>query len=74
MSWEYLVEEFSMADRWSNKAQAREIVSFGERLNQRGKEGWELVSYESIPLYGAFSSKLKGYAYLLFFKRPNAAA
>jgi hypothetical protein len=31
-----------------------------------------MISYESVPMFGSFSSNLKGYAYLLFFKRPAA--
>jgi len=29
-----------------------------------------MLSYESVPLYGSWSNKLKGYTYLLFFKKP----
>jgi hypothetical protein len=28
-----------------------------------------MISYESVPMFDSFSSKLKGYAYLVFFKR-----
>lgn len=28
-----------------------------------------MISYESVPMFDSFTSKLKGYAYLLFFKR-----
>ncbi len=69
--WEYTVEQYSMADRWSAKKQADELTQFQGRLNDMGAEGWEMISYESVPMYGAFSSKLKGHAYLLFFKRPK---
>jgi hypothetical protein len=31
-----------------------------------------MISYESVPLTGTFTSKIKGYAYLTFFKRPGA--
>jgi hypothetical protein len=32
----------------------------------------EMISYESVPMFGSFSNKLKGYAHLLFFKRLKA--
>ena len=67
--WEYNVVESTMAERWSKKAQTQELAELHERINRLGAEGWEMISYESIPLYGAYSSKLKGYTYLLFFKR-----
>jgi hypothetical protein len=70
-TFEYHVEQMSIADRWSEKRQQEEVVKFTERLNELGREGWEMVSYESIPMYGSFSNKLKGYAYLTFFKRAG---
>ena len=70
--WEYKVESASIADRWSEKAKAKEIAELEARINAFGNEGWEMISYESVPMFGSFSSNLKGYAYLLFFKRPAA--
>lgn len=69
--WKYAVEQITIADRWTVKGQAAEIAQLQDRLNAKGSEGWELVSYEAIPMYGAFSSKLKGYAYIAFFKAPD---
>jgi hypothetical protein len=71
-TWEYHVEQYNMSDRWSAKRQAEELRQFNVRLNTIGGEGWEMVSYESVPLTGAFSGNVKGYAYLCFFKRENA--
>lgn len=72
--WEYRIINtginIDMADRWSSKKQAAELEQFQARLNAAGSDGWEMVGYESVPLYGSFSDKLKGYAYLVFFKRP----
>ena len=31
-----------------------------------------MVEYQSVPITSGFSKKVKGYAYLLFFKRPKA--
>jgi len=69
-TWEYKVEPITMADRWSKKQQAEELSNLHLKINSLGAQGWELISYESIPMYGTFSSSLKGYAYLIFFKRP----
>lgn len=69
-TWKYGVEVFSMADKWSVKAQGAELDRLHTKLNEWGAKGWEMVSYESVPMYGSFSNKLKGYAYLLFFKKP----
>lgn len=67
--WEYKVEAVTVSDRWSSKKQAREFELLQERLNRLGSEGWEMLSYESIPTLGSISKNLKGYAYLVFFKR-----
>ena len=48
------------AERWSDKRQQVEVANFQQRLNELGAEGWEMISYESVPMYGAFSNKLKG--------------
>ena len=34
-----------------------------------GVDDWEMICWESIPMCGAFSAKLAGYAHLVFFKR-----
>jgi len=38
-------------------------------LNSLGNEGWELISYQAIPLVGSWSKEVKGYAYLGMLKR-----
>jgi hypothetical protein len=62
-----------MAEKWSPKKQQAEVERFQERLNQFGAEGWEMISYEGVQMYGSISNKLKGSAYLLFLKRRVAA-
>lgn len=71
--WEYRVLNLNMADRWSAKKAAAEIEAFQKRLNAAGEDGWEMISYESVPLYGSFTKNLKGHAYLLFLKRRIVA-
>jgi hypothetical protein len=36
-----------------------------------GSEGWEMISYDAVPLTGSFTGKIKAYAYLTFLKRPT---
>lgn len=72
--WEYKVINFDFAERWSQKRQRQEVENFQTRLNELGSEGWEMISYESVPMYGSFTGKLKGSAYLLFLKRRLASA
>jgi uncharacterized protein DUF4177 len=67
--WEYQVEQVNISERWSAKRQKEEVENFRTYLNQMGSEGWEMISYESVPLTGHFSNNIKGYAYLTFFKR-----
>lgn len=69
--WEYWVDHTSIVERWSPKRQAQEIQVFIARLNEIGESGWEMIGFESIPLAGAFSGNIKGYAYLTFFKRQK---
>ena len=69
LKWQYHVEQFSITERWSARRQADELQRFNQRLNEMGEQGWEMVSYESVPMAGAFTKDVKGYAYLLFFKR-----
>jgi|NGEPerStandDraft_6_1074524.scaffolds.fasta_scaffold77428_3 hypothetical protein len=72
ITWEYHVETVNISDRWSAKRQKEEVEAFRNYLNKMGAVGWELVSYESVPLTGHFTDKLKGYAYLTFFKRQSS--
>jgi hypothetical protein len=70
--WEYKIERATVVERWTSKRQAEEIAAFEGRLNELGGSRWEMISFETIPLTGAFSGNIKGYLYLAFFKRPRA--
>ncbi len=59
-TWEYKVESVRIADRWSAMRQAEEIINLEARINSLGNDGWELISYESVPMFGSFSNKLEG--------------
>jgi len=67
--WEYHVETIDLTSHWTAKRQAAAIQSMEDKINELGVQGWEMIGYESIPMYGAFSNNLKGYAYVTFFKR-----
>ena len=67
--WQYHVETVNISERWSARRQREEVDGFRDFLNRMGADGWEMISYESVPLTGHFSEKIKGYAYLTFFKR-----
>ncbi len=54
--WEYKVQEATITDRWSSKKQAEEVTAFETRLNALGDEGWEVISYQAIPLTGNINS------------------
>lgn len=70
-SWEYLVEEFSITDRWNPKKQTTEISHYTERLNDLGAQGWEFIKYEAVPLASALTGSVREYTYLLVMKRPR---
>jgi len=69
-NWEYRVYAAEIVERWSAKKQTEEVAAFQESLNGMGGEGWEMVSFDTVPLTGRFSNDIKGYVYLTFFKRP----
>jgi len=47
----------------------KSIEKFSNKLNSLGSQGWELISYQAIPLVGSWSKDVKGYAYLGMLKR-----
>jgi hypothetical protein len=67
--WEYRIEDLTITDKWNSQKRADEFSRFSRVLNQLGSQGWELMSYEAIPLVGNWSKDIKGYAYLAMLKR-----
>ena len=67
--WEYLEEELTITDKWNSKKRDEEFEKFSQKLNSLGSQGWELISYQAIPLVGSWSKDVKGYAYLGMLKR-----
>ena len=63
-TWEYKVEEMSFAEKWGSKSQLAEIQKFEHRLTELGSQGWELVNYEHVPMYGSIRTQtLKGHGW-----------
>ncbi|CAB4965283.1 unannotated protein [freshwater metagenome] len=67
--WEYRIEDLTITDRWNSDERAKELTNFSVRLNELGGAGWELISYQAIPLVGRWSRDINGYAYLGMLKR-----
>ena len=66
--WEYRVELLPDARRgWYQLWEDREIAALGHLLNERGKEGWELVWYGLSP----FPAPDPAPRFLAVFKRPT---
>lgn len=68
--WDYHVETIDLSSHWTTRRQEEALEAMRSRINLLGAEGWEMISYESIPMYGSISKNLDGHAYLAFFRRP----
>jgi hypothetical protein len=42
-----------IVERWSPKKQAQEVEAFHGRLGELGREGWEMISSDTVPLTGS---------------------
>lgn len=67
--WEYKSESINITERWNAKKQAESLQAFSNHLNSLGSQGWELISYQNIPLMGNITGNVKGQLYLAIFKR-----
>lgn len=70
--WEYRVVRVTITERWGSKRQAEEVEVFQTNLNELGRDGWEMVGFESVPLLGGITGNVKDQLYLAFFKRKGA--
>jgi hypothetical protein len=68
--WEYQIVDLTITNKWNSNKQAEEYEALLDTLNNAGNNGWELVSYEAIPLVGRWSKEIKGYAYMGILKKP----
>jgi hypothetical protein len=67
--WQYHVEVVTITERWFGSQQT-EVLSMRQRLDALGEQGWEMVSFDIVPLVGSITGNVKGNVYLTFFKRP----
>jgi len=56
VTWEYWIEEQRLSDKWGSKRQAEEIARFREFFAAAGANGWELVSYQAVPMTGSINT------------------
>ena len=70
--WHYRIEELRLTDRWSAERQAEAYEDFRLRFATIGAQGWELVSYQAVPMTGNINTtSINGYAYMAIFKRRD---
>jgi hypothetical protein len=69
--WEHQIVDLTITNKWNSNKQAEEYEALIDTLNDAGGAGWELVSYEAIPLVGRWSEDIKGYAYMGILKKPT---
>lgn len=67
--WEYRIESIPLQEKWFGR-QPQEFQRFLGVFNQIGSEGWELVSYQPMPLFGSITGNQKATLFLAIFKRP----
>ena len=60
MKWQYEISEHQITDKWSEKRKLEEITTFRTLLNEWGKNEWEMIGYESVPIVGGFTASIKG--------------
>ncbi len=70
-AWEYRIESIPLQEKWFGR-QAQEFQRFVGVFNQIGSEGWELVSYQAMPVFGSLSGQQKSTVFLAIFKRLRA--
>ena len=69
-TWEYRIESIPLQEKWFGK-QPQEFQRFLGVFNDIGSEGWELVSYQAMPLFGSITGNQRGTIYLAVFKRQR---
>lgn len=68
--WEYTIREIALTSRWTGKGMQEERRKMLEALNDAGAHGWELVSYQAVPVTSG--ATVQSHAYMAMFKRPMA--
>ena len=66
MAWEYSIKQFSTGDRWTKDDAIKETMRLEEYANKQGEKGWEMVSFQALPLDPV------GHTFVITFKKPSA--
>jgi hypothetical protein len=53
-TWQYRIESIPLQEQWFGR-QPQEFQRFLGVFNQIGSEGWELVSYQAMPVFGSIT-------------------
>lgn len=67
--WEYDLQEFKLVEKWNAKKQAEKLAELRVELNQKGRQGWELLGLHSFELVGGITGASKGNVTLTVWKR-----
>jgi len=68
MKWEYLTISLEAKGVWTKNLNEEKTL---EKLNELGKDGWELVSVTPISRTGVWTQREATYAFSFIFKRPK---
>lgn len=66
MAWEYSIKQFSTGDRWTADAAVKETMRLEEYANKQGEKGWEMVSFQALPLDPV------GHSFMVVFKKQSS--
>lgn len=64
MAWEYSIKQFTTGDRWTSETALKETMRLEEYANTQGAKGWEMVSFQALPLDPV------GHNFVVVFKKP----
>lgn len=65
MAWEYSIKQFSTGDRWTAEDAVKETIRLEEYANKQGEKGWEMVSFQPVPLHPV------GHSFVVVFKKKT---
>ena len=65
MAWEYSIKQFSTGERWTKEDAVQETIRLEEYANKQGEKGWEMVSFQALPLDPV------GHTFVVVFKKQG---
>jgi len=66
MAWEYTIKQFAMGDRFTADTVLKETMRLEDYANKLGEKGWEMVSFQPVPLDPV------GHSFVVVFKKETA--